>query len=286
MTSVLIVGCGDIGRRVGRLHRARGDRVIGVVRSEESAHAVVEAGLEPLIVDLDRPERELPKAELVYHFAPPQPEGVTDTRTTRLLSRLPTPRRLVYISTSGVYGDRAGDWVDEASRPRPRTERARRRLDAERQLQEWAAREGAALMILRVGGIYGPGRLPVERLDRVTLVCAEEAPYTNRIHADDLARAGVLVGDRGGAGEIYNVTDDEASSMTAYFHAVADAVGKTRPPCVSLEDAPQHMSPAMLSFLQESRRMRNDKLKALGFELRYPRLADGLPACLTDPVEE
>jgi len=282
VTAVLIIGCGDIGRRVARLHRARGDRVIGVVRSDTSARLLVHEGIEPLVLDLDHIASALPAADLVYHFAPPQPDGTTDARTRALLDQLPPAPRLVYISTSGVYGDRDGAWVDETTPPRPQTDRARRRLDAEQQLLAYGGRAGSAVMILRVGGIYGPGRLPVDRLDQVTVICPEEAPYTNRIHADDLAMMCMLVSDKGTAGNVYNVADDSPSTMTDYFYQVADAIGKPRPPCVTMEDARRTFTPAMLSYLSESRRMTTAKIKSLGARLRYPDLRSGLAACLTE----
>ena len=278
MGTVLIIGCGDIGRRTGSLHRAEGDRVIGVMRSESSARLAQECGIEPLVLDLDSFPDPLPKVDLVYHYAPPQLEGSTDTRTAHLLDRLPPPTRLVYISTSGVYGDHGGAWVDETTPPIPQTDRARRRLDAEQQLLAWGQRHRVDIMIVRVGGIYGPGRLPIDRLDKVTVICPDEAPYSNRIHADDLAAVCKLVAEKGVAGEIYNATDDDPSTMTDYFYQVADAVGKPRPPCVSMKEAPDRLSPAMLSYVSESRRMRNDKIRALGAQLSYPALKDGLNA--------
>ena len=282
MSTVLIIGCGDIGRRVAALHRARGDRVIGIVRSEDSATRLRHEDIEPVVADLDTQATLLPAADLVYHFAPPQAEGTTDTRTRALLARLPVCSRLVYISTSGVYGDHAGAWVDETTPPRPRTDRARRRLDAEQQLRAWGAQHAVDVLILRVGGIYGPGRLPVDRLDGMKVVCPDEAPYSNRIHADDLATMCVLVAERGVAGDVYNAADDEPSTMTDYFYAVADSVGKARPPCVSMAEARRSFSPGMLSYLNESRRMSTAKIKALGAALRYPDLRSGVAASLAE----
>lgn len=280
MSTVLIIGCGDIGWRVAGLHRARGDRVLGVVRTDASARRLRREGIEPVVLDLDRLAASLPAADLVYHFAPPQAEGTADVRSRALLARLPVPHRLVYISTSGVYGDHGGAWVDETTPPRPQTDRARRRLDAEQQLLAWGGGHGAEVVILRVGGIYGPGRLPLERLDGMRVVCPDEAPHSNRIHADDLAMMCVLVAERGVAGEIYNAAADEPSTMTDYFYAVADAVGKPRPPCISMAEARRSFTPGMLSYLSESRRMSTRKIKALGAQLRYPTLRTGLAACL------
>lgn len=283
MRTVLIIGCGDIGRRVARRHLRHGDYVTGLVRSQAGAQRLAAEGVLPLVTDLDSDDAPLPEADLVYHFAPPPGTGTRDTRTERLLSRLPAPVHLVYISTSGVYGDHQGAWVDETTPPNPQTDRARRRLDAERRLLAWGRQEAVSVVILRVGGIYGPGRLPIDRLDQVTVICPDEAPYTNRIHADDLAAVCVAAAEHGEPGGIYNVADDEPGTLTEYFYQVADAVGRPRPPCVSLQAAPKHLSPGMLSYVRESRRMRTDKMKTLGIQLRYPGLKDGLAASLADP---
>lgn len=289
MGTVLIIGCGDVGRRVGKQLAARGARVVGVTRSEHSAQTPAGHGIEGLALDLDDPGAvaRLPlKDALVFHFAPPPEQGDTDPRVRRVLeaAHAHPPAHVVYISTSGVYGDCHGAWVREDAPANPCTPRARRRWDAEQQWQAYCRDTGVPVVILRVGGIYGPGRLPVERIRKgLTVICPDEAPWSNRIHADDLARACIAAAERGVAGAVYNAADGHPTTMTDYFYRVADAVGMLRPPCVPLSQAKDKLGPAMLSFIEESRRLDTTRLREeLGVELRYPSLAKGLPASLAE----
>ncbi len=286
--SVFIAGCGDIGRRVAALHRARGDAVSALARSQASARLLQTPGIAAVAGDLDDADslKHLSlRSAWVYYFAPP-PEGQEhDPRSARFLASLdPAPAKLVYISTSGVYGDHRGGWVTEQTAPNPQTARAKARLAAETALLGWSRRTHVPVVILRVGGIYGPGRLPIERIRRAELVVRrEEAPYTNRIHADDLAHVCLAAMERGAAGAIYNVCDGEHGTMTDYFNAVADAQGLPRPPQISLAEARKVLSPGMLSYLNESRRMDNRRMREdLGVTLLYPSLEQGLKACAAD----
>lgn len=280
--NVWIMGCGDIGRRVGKLYQQEGIKAIGWVRGEESLHLGLEQGLAMRKGDVDRgsffPIFALDEA-LVYWFMPPQPSGETDDRIRRFLKGVDAaPKRVVLISTTGVYGDCAGRWIDESEPLKPVAARAKRRADAEATVQEWAARFGGEIVILRVPGIYAPDRLPLERLQRGEPVLrAEEAPWTNRIHADDLAMVCKQAMEAAPPGAIYNATDGNPSTMTDYFNQVADYAGLPRPPQVSMAEAQTSMSAGMLSYLQESRRIRNDKLLTeLNIRLQYPSLAAGL----------
>lgn len=290
MESVLIVGCGDIGRRLARLAVAKSVPVTALVKSDASRRRLKAEGIPVLSGDLDgpRPLAGLPtRGRVVYYFVPPPGGGHLDTRIRTFCGSIEPgeePARVVYISTSGVYGDCGGERVTEERAPNPQTARARRRLDAERLLAEWGAHRGSEVVILRVTGIYGPGRLPVERIRSGQPVLADaEAPYTNRIHADDLARVCLAAGERGEGGEIFNVSDGHAGTMTEYFNAVADACGLPRPPQVSLEEARRVMTPLMLSYIGESRRMDNTKMLAkLGVELLYPDLESGIRASLAE----
>jgi nucleoside-diphosphate-sugar epimerase len=285
---VLIVGCGDIGRRVGRRLLAAGRPVAGLVATEESAAKLAEAGIRPLLVDLNDPDelREVSTAgALVFYFAPPPGGGITDPKVRAFCAAASgerAPKRLVYISTSGVYGDCGGALVTEETPANPQTARAKRRYDAEQTLLNWGAEQGVAVVILRVTGIYGPGRLPIFRLrDGHPLLRLEESSPTNRIHADDLAQVCVAAAEKGEPGEIFNVSDGHPSTMTEYFLAIAELVGLPRPRLISMEEARQVMTPLMLSYLTESRRMDNTRmLTRLGVVLRYPSLAEGLPASL------
>ncbi|HES77195.1 MAG TPA: NAD-dependent epimerase/dehydratase family protein, partial [bacterium] len=210
--------------------------------------------------------------------------------TAHLLSALDSapPRRIVYISTSGVYGDCDGAWVDEARPVHPGNARSRRRVDAEQQLHDFARRHAVALVVLRVPGIYGAGRYPLERLQRGDpVVCPQDAPWSNRIHQNDLAAIAVRAAQDEAPPGIYNASDDEPSSMTDYFYRVADAAGIARPPCVSLEDAKRTFSPGLLEYLNESRRLDNRRMKeGLGVDLIYPSLAEGLAVKMSAVVNE
>lgn len=283
-SSVFIVGCGDIGRRVAA--RWQAVPISGLVSSAASVEQLQAAGIRPWQANLDDPAtlKDLPLANvLVYYFAPPPATGTTDPRMGHFLaaidpSRLPT--RIVYISTSGVYGDRGGELVNEDTPPNPQVDRARRRYDAEQQLRRFGLQHGIAVVILRVGGIYGPGRLPVKRLqDRVPIIHEHLAPSTNRIHAEDLAQICVAAARRGRADTVYNVSDGTNSNMTEYFNTVADFLKLPRPPAIDWEEAERTLSTGMLSYLKESRRMDNRRmLEELGIELQYPTLEAGLAA--------
>jgi nucleoside-diphosphate-sugar epimerase len=242
-----------------------------------------------LSVDLDRPDVNAAWAagfDDVYYFAPPPPQGERDLRMRAFLramgKRLP-PRRIVYISTSAVYGDCQGAWITESRAVNPATARGRRRLDAEQQLTVECEAQGIEWVVLRVPGIYGPGKLPLARLREGTPVLREQdAPYTNRIHADDLASICVAAMNSPHANTVYNVSDGHPSNMTDYFFRVADAAGLPRPPTVSRNEAQQVLSAGMLSFLNDSRRMSNTRMLAeLGVDLQYPDLDAGLRACFT-----
>lgn len=277
---VLIVGCGDIGLRIARIHAARGDAVTGVVRRAETASALQLQGVTPLLADLDD-SWVVPAADAIYWCAPPPTKGADDPRLAAALRTLPAPLQgFLYISTTGVYGDCEGRWIDEREPLKPKTERGLRRLAAEQHLGEWAARSGAKTVTLRVPGIYGPGRLPEARLRSGTPVLrAEESPYTNRIHADDLAEAAVLALAKGAAGAAYNVSDGAPTTMTDYFLQCAALLQLPAPPQVSMATAREQFTSALLSFMEESKRINPAGLRALGWSPRHATLAEGLPHC-------
>ena len=281
---IFIIGYGDIGSRVARLYKEKNYIVAGLARSPESCQMMQDDDVEPVTADLDNKDSlsglSLAGA-LVFYFAPPPPTGVTDPRMANFLASLDSnniPRKIVYISISGVYGDQAGRRVTEKTPPNPGTDRAFRRLNAEDQLREVRNRLRVQVVILRVGGIYGPGRLPEQRIRNAIPVLHQElAPKTNRIHADDLARICVAAGKYGRDGEIYNVSDGCDSNMTEYFFQVASHLGLDRPPTVGWEVANRILSKGMLSYLRESRRMDNKKmLTDLHITLKYPTLDSGL----------
>ena len=280
---LLIVGCGDIGLRVLKLLGAR-MTVLALTSSSRRIDELRAAGARPLRGNLDEPTtlgRLGPLADLVLHLAPPAAVGDTDTRTRHLLhalARAGCVRRIVYASTSGVYGDCGGNLVTEATPVNPQTSRAQRRVDAETVLQAWGRQYGVPVVILRVTGIYGPGRLPLARIRQGHPVLREEeSPPTNRIHADDLAVVCVKAAQRAADGDIFNVSDGQPGTMTQFFNAICDLLNLPRLPQVSMAEARQVMNPMMLSYLSETRRMDNRKmLDELGITLQYPDLEAGL----------
>lgn len=285
---LLIVGCGDVGLRVLRLLRGRW-RVLALTSSPGRRAALREAGALPLLGDLDAPAtlgRLAALADAVLHLAPPPSDGAHDTRTRHLLAALARGsrvRRIVYASTSGVYGDCGGARFDETRPPRPATARARRRLDAETRLRWYGRCSGATVSLLRIPGIYAADRdggHPRERLQRGTpVLAAEDDVYTNHIHADDLARACVGALYHARPQRVVHVCDDSELRMGDYFDLAADLCGLPRPPRIGRAEAAQRLSPLQLSFMSESRRLDNRRLKReLKLRLRYPTVVEGLTA--------
>jgi nucleoside-diphosphate-sugar epimerase len=275
---VLLIGCGDIALRTADLLHSRA-RLFGLTRRKEDAPRLREHAITPIIGDLDhfRSLNRLGGAPFgVLHFAPPPSDGRDDPRTRKLIAALTRarsiPQRFVYISTSGVYGDCAGARVDEHRPRRAQTPRARRRVAAEDRLRTWAKRHGVKLSILRAPGIYAPTRLPLERIKQGSPVLVpEDDVFTNHIHADDLARATVAALFHGLPNRAYNVTDDAEMKMGHWFDLVADAFHLPRPPRVSWEEAEQRIAPILLSFMSESRRLSNARMKGeLRVRLQYP----------------
>ena len=282
MKNVFISGCGDIGNRVALRWLQRDVTVFGLARNVASHNQCVANNIEALNGDLDDPEslqHLVLKDVILYHFAPPPPTGDTDPRIGNLLQIAQPPANLpskvILISTTAVYGDCQGQWVTEESPVAPTSERGKRRLHSEQTLIRWSAITGVPYIILRVPGIYGPGRLPIDRIKKALPVLKEaESPYTNRIHANDLANICVVAAESPLTNRIYNVTDGHPSTMTRYFKTIADAYNLPHPPEISMQEAQQVMSAGMLSYLQESRRIDNKKLLSeLGITLQYPELS-------------
>ncbi len=287
MKSVLIVGCGYVGQRVARRLLDEGWEVAGVVRSHQSAELLAELGAVPIVVDLDDSSSTvgLPVAnKFLFYFVPP---SVTDDSDLRLRNFLATactadlPTRIVYISTSGVYGDCHGEWINESQPLNPTSLRAKRRADAESALYDWSRETGCPVVTLRVPGIYGPGRLPLERIrEGLPLLREADSPYTNRIHVDDLAATCVAAMTRGKPGAVYNASDGHPSNMTDYFNQIADYGRLPRPPTVARDEADAVLTPGIRSFMDESKRLVNRRMREeLGVKLRYPNLKAGLPSC-------
>ena len=269
MKRLLIAGYGDIARRAEPALRSRFEIRI-LARSNG--------------MDLDRPAslNSLEPADSVLHCAPPPQTGEIDSRTANLLAALESrrilPTRFVYISTSGVYGDCAGALVDESRAVNPQSARARRRVSAEAQLALWCNSRGVALVVLRAPGIYAADRLPLARLRAGTPVLRDaDDVYTNHIHAEDLAGCCLRALEESAPAGIYNASDDSRLKMGEWFDLVADRAGLPRPPRVARSEAAGRLPPELLSFMSESRRLDNARLKrGLGVRLRFPTVREGL----------
>lgn len=287
---ILIVGFGDVGQRLVKQLltqiKSRHLHICTLVRQAERAAIARALNATPIFGDLtDR--RSLSRiaglADTVFHFAPPPNRGLRDIHTRNLISALShqrrmLPQRLIYVSTTGVYGDCNGEFINETRIARPGTDRAKRRIDAETQLRDWGKQSGVAVSILRAPGIYAEDRLPIERLKKRTpALCVGDDVYTNHIHADDLARAAWVAASRGLPNRVYNAVDDTNLKMGDYFDAVADHFVLPRPPRLSKAEAMTQISPPMMSFMNESRRIGNARLKQeLAFQFRYPSVEDFL----------
>lgn len=297
--TLLIVGCGDIAFRVAPLLRKR-YRLLGLCRKPENFCKLRTHRITPILGDLDQPD-SLDKlagmAHAILHLAPPPSYGLKDSRTTHLLATLTRrtlakrrilPQRLIYISTSGVYGDCKGDWVSENHPLNPTNERAWRRVDAERQIRNWGLRNDVQVSIIRVPGIYAANRLPLARLRQGTpALSADEDSYTNHIHADDLARIIAAALHYGKSGRIYHASDDSHLKMGDYFDLVADHFGLPRPLRIPRFQANKYISPSLMSFMNESRRLTNTRIKQeLHIKLLYPTVTSGIAQAIRHESNE
>ena len=277
MPSILIIGCGDIGLRVAN-QLSRSHRVFALTSQQNRFQELREVGAIPILGNLDHPEslwRLSGLAQTVIHLAPPQNSGNRDCRTRNLLRILAQGsnivRRFIYISTTGVYGNHQGSKVSETTPVSPQSERAQRRVDAERTLRLWAPAHGVALTILRVPGIYAADRLPIDRLKAKTpALLPDEDAYSNHIHSDDLARLVCAAIYHGKPQRIINACDGGETKMGDYFDEVADTFGLERPARLPGSELQKIVSPMMWSFMRESRRVTNSRLHELKTPLRYP----------------
>lgn len=283
MQQATIVGCGDIGERVAKICYSRGLPVHVVVRNTERANRLSQYNYDVLLADLDCYDlTRIPTANnWLFWFAPPPSEGEKDSRIERWLASIDSdslPKKIILISTSGVYGDCQGKWVDENYPVNPQSDRARRRVDAEIRLTTWCESHSVPYVILRVPGIYGPGRWPIETIKRAQpVVKRSEAPYSNRIHQDDLAQVCIAAALRKEATGVINVGDGQPSTMADYFQGIAKAFGLPIPQEISWQEAQRQLSPGMLSYMAESRRIDNHRmLELLQVKLRYPTLQHAL----------
>lgn len=287
---ILIIGCGDIGLRVAK-QLIRHYKVFALT-SQASRFAELRAvGATPLLGDLDEPNslwRLSAIAETVIHLVPPQNRGRLDQRTRnliRILSQRPNQvRRLIYVSTTGVYGNHSGAHVRETTPVQPESERAWRRVDAERVLRLWAPSHGVSLTILRVPGIYAMDRLPLVRIEAKTpALVPEEDAYSNHIHSEDLARLVCAAVYHGKPQRVINACDGGETKMGDYFDQVADAFALARPPRLPAQELQSLVSPMLWSFMRESRRVTNPRLSELKTVLRYPSVAAFLKTISKNP---
>jgi nucleoside-diphosphate-sugar epimerase len=285
---LLIVGCGDVGMRLIPLLRSR-FRVFALTSQSERLSELRSAGVIPILGNLDSPQslyRLKGLADIVVHLAPPPMQGSLDQRTRNLVAILPRHGRLVYVSTTGVYGDCKGAFFDETRPVAPVNARAERRVDAERVLRRWARHHEGKLSILRVPGIYAADRLPLERLRQGTPALLDsDDVYTNHIHADDLAKIIALALFRAQPLRVYHTVDDSALKMGDYFDQVATAFKLPLPPRVPRAELSKQVSPMLLSFMSESRRLSNERMKTeLGVRLRWPAVSDLLASLQSPPT--
>jgi len=288
----LIAGCGYTGLRLARRLQP-GWRVTAIAHSETSAPRLAQQGISTLLADLDAPLLPVCLATVadgaaVAYLVPPPESGTDDPRLERFLAAVGAarPSVLLYMSTTGVYGDTRGAPVTESSPLAPANDRSRRRVAAETAARAWCAERQVRCVVLRVPGIYGPDRLPIERLQRgEPALRPEDAGPGNRIHVDDLVGACIAALERPVSGA-FNVTDGNPATTTEFVQRTAALTGLPAPPPVALADAAGKISPGMLAFLRESRRVDNRRMREeLGFEPRYRRLDDGIAACLAEMRE-
>jgi len=283
----IILGCGDIGRRIINALVDQGHdekKIIGLVKSLDSAEQCAQMGVIGLRFDLDDLSRNLSLCadSQVYYTVAPQKNGEQDLRTRCLLQHFRDaevkPKKVVVISTTGVYGDCQGDWVTEENNVNPQTARGQRRLDSEQNWLAWGKETGVPVVILRVPGIYAHSRLPKARIEqRTPVVNQDECGYTNRVHADDLALMCVAAMRKAKQGQVFNATDGTPGKISEYIQEAAKVLGQAPLPEISLTEAQDVLSAGMLSYLSESRKISNEKiLTQLDVSLRYPDFREGM----------
>ncbi len=289
--SVNIIGCGDMGRKLIPLLLARNllkkNHINTLVSSQESHEKCLQLGVSSVCYDLDQPNKDNKNLlknlcchdSILYYFAPPPSQGKKDTRVTHFLQQITASfTKVVLISTTGVYGNCEGQWVNEEYPLNPKVDRAYRRMDAEQQFQYYCQQFNIPLVILRVSGIYGLGKLPLKRIRAKTpIVRSKDSPFSNRIHIEDLLEICIKAGFSDSIEGIFNCSDGHPTTMCDYFTKVARAVHLPDPPQITLQQAKTQLSVGMLSYMNESRRIDNTKLLAhFKILLKYPDLDKGL----------
>lgn len=288
MKKLFIVGCGYTGRRIAEIATTKGYQVTALVRSASKIKELAEVGINTIVQNLDEPFGQiLPDIAggTVLYSVPPPGGGFEDSRAKNfctILSAASAPTKIIYMSATSVYSETAGGVVNENSPTEPHSAMGKRRINAESLFQAYGNSCGVAVVILRISGIYGTGRLPLMQISQgQPLLKEEDCGFSNRIHAEDLANICIASIEKQLDTDIFNISDGAASSMTSYFNACADALGLPRQPQVAAEEAKQVMSPLMFSYASESRVVDNSKmLKKLGITLLYPTVKDGIAASI------
>jgi nucleoside-diphosphate-sugar epimerase len=287
MKKIFIAGCGYVGTRVARIWKETAAEVTCLVRSPGHQAALEAEGFTARSCTLDDPA-DIPVLDaagcIVYYFVPPPGGGIADSRARHFctaISGSAPPARIIYMSATSVYSETGGGVVTEDSPAVPHSAMGKRRLDAEQAFLEYGRATGTPVIILRVSGIYGPGRLPLMQISQgQPLLNEAESGPSNRIHADDLAAVCLAAADRGEGGDIFNVSDGHPASMTSYFNACADLLGYPRQPQVSMAEARRVMSPLMHSYVSDSRVVDNARMiERLNIRLKYPTMLEGLQHC-------
>ena len=288
---ISIIGCGYIGYRLIQqlLSRklAKTENISTLVKTVESKEQCLKLGVSSISFDMDNIDEKLPASfqihqSILYYFAPPPGQGTVDSRARQFIKLLvKQPSKIVLISTTGVYGNCHGQWVNEDTPLNPEVDRAQRRCDAEQQFQSYCQKFNIPLVILRVSGIYGPGKLPLKRIKASTpIVREEDSPFSNRIHSDDLLEICLKAGLSDDIEGVFNCADGHPTTMCDYFMKVAQANKLPKPPTITLEQAKTQLSAGMLSYMGESRRIDNQKLlTTFKLSLKYPDLDKGLAHC-------
>ncbi len=281
----VIIGCGFVGKYLASMLLEHQQSPICIVQSKASHAQLITDSFHAIMHDLDQVTNNVNfnlKDAQVYYFAPPSNTDDDDHRIDNFLAlcRVNPPSKIVYISTSGVYGDCQGAWVTEDHPLAPVSTRAKRRVYAEKALVKYCIQHDCDYIILRVGGIYGPNRIPLDRLKDITVICPEEAPHSNRIHVVDLTSVCFAAMSNNIQNEVINVADGHSTSMSDYYYKIADFAGLPRPTCVPMSQAEEKLSAGMLSFINESRCLSIEKMnRLLDVKIQFPTLELGLEDC-------
>ncbi|MDH5544808.1 MAG: SDR family oxidoreductase [Gammaproteobacteria bacterium] len=281
---IYIIGYGYVGQLIAQHALAEGRRVHALSRT--ASRVIAHDGFIHHVCDIDQAESlqsvpNMSAAQIIY-LAPPPSNSLRDSRVERFLAHMSQqhirPSQVLYFSTTAVYADSNGEWIDENTPAAPQTDRGKRRYDAEEQVRNWCESSACPWIIFRVTGIYGPGKLPLERIRKGMTVLREDlAPASNRIFSQDLARASLFALRNSQPNEIYNLSDNKPTTMTDYFSRIAQLAGLPAPERVDWEQARRTMSPEMISYLVENKRIKSDKLvRYLGFTLQATDLETGL----------